>query len=56
MSIEANKALVRRMFEEIYNRADYDVADEVFAENYVSHNGLGITVLGPEGIKRIAAM
>ena len=56
MSIEANKALVRRMFEEIYNRAHYEVADEVFAENYVSHNGLGVTVLGPEGIKRIAAM
>jgi steroid delta-isomerase-like uncharacterized protein len=56
MSIEANKALVRRMFEEVYNQEHYEVADELFAENYVSHNGLGITVLGPEGIKRVAAM
>lgn len=56
MSIEANKALVRRTFEEIYNQGRYEVADEVFAENYVSHNGLGLTMLGSEGIKRVAAM
>jgi predicted ester cyclase len=56
MSTEANKALVHRMFEEVYNQGHYEVADEVFTENYVSHNGLGLTVLGPEGIKRIAAM
>jgi len=56
MSIENNKAMIRRMFEEVYNQGNYDVADELFAENYVSHNGLGLTVLGPEGIKRVAAM
>jgi steroid delta-isomerase-like uncharacterized protein len=56
MSTEANKALVRRMFEEIYNQGRYEIADELFAENYVSHNGLGMTVMGPGGIKQVAAM
>ncbi|HKQ02856.1 MAG TPA: ester cyclase [Actinomycetes bacterium] len=34
---EANKQLVRRHFEEIWNRKDLDVVDELMAQDYVEH-------------------
>jgi predicted ester cyclase len=55
-SAEANAALVRRLFDEVYNAGRYDVADELIAEAYVSHNRLHLEVLGPEGIKAAARM
>ena len=38
MSIDANRALVRRFYEEVWNRGDVDVAKEVFADDYVRHD------------------
>jgi ketosteroid isomerase-like protein len=37
MMSEANKELVRRHFEEIWNRQDLAVADELMAEDYLEH-------------------
>jgi steroid delta-isomerase-like uncharacterized protein len=34
----ANKEILRRLFEELFNRGDLDVADEIVAPNYVNHN------------------
>ena len=34
---EANKELVRRHFEEIFNRQNFDACDELMAEEYVEH-------------------
>jgi hypothetical protein len=34
---EANKELVRRHFEEIFNRKDLTVADELMAQDYLEH-------------------
>ena len=34
---EANKELVRRHFEELWNRQDLAVADELMAEDYLEH-------------------
>jgi predicted ester cyclase len=34
---EANKELVRRHFEELFNRKDLAVADELMAEDYLEH-------------------
>jgi steroid delta-isomerase-like uncharacterized protein len=35
MNPEENKRTVRRLFEEIITKGDYDVADEIFAEGFV---------------------
>jgi len=37
MSLEDNKAIVRRIFEEVWNRGDVATVDELFAPNYVNH-------------------
>jgi predicted ester cyclase len=37
MSTEENKALVRRFFEEVYNKGNVAVADELVAPNIVGH-------------------
>src|SRR5918992_4130929 len=55
MSTEENKALVRRFYEEVWNRGNTDFAFDVFAEDYVRHDLRPTEALpGPEGQKRIA--
>jgi predicted ester cyclase len=56
MTIENNKNLIRRFFDEVYNKGNLAVADELVATGYTSHNELNIDVLGPEGIKKAAIM
>ncbi len=56
MSAERNKALVRRFYDEVWNRGNLDVADEVFADDYVRHDFRGTEPEpGPAGQKAIAA-
>ena len=38
MSAEANKAVIRRLFEDVYNRGDVDVIDEIVAEDVIGHD------------------
>ena len=55
MSTEENKALVRRFYEEVWNRGNTDFAFDVFAEDYVRHDLRPTEALpGPGGQKRIA--
>ena len=54
MSAE-NKALVRRVFDEVWNAGNFAVVDEVFASDYVGHSaGMG-EIRGPEGAKEFVA-
>ena len=39
MSPEENKAIARRLFEEVLNQGRIAVSDEVLAHDYVSHAG-----------------
>ncbi len=37
MSIEKNKAIVRRLWEEVWNQNNLDVCDEIFDAEYAEH-------------------
>lgn len=53
---EANKAIVKRLVDEFWNKGNLGVADELFADNYVYHTtSIPGTPRGPEGIKKYAA-
>ena len=57
MASSVNEALVRRAIEAIWNQGDLDVADELFAPEYVNHYGvISDLVMGPEAIKISAAL
>ena len=56
MTTTANKALIQRFYEEVWGRGNLEVADEVFAADYVRHDLRPTNALpGPEGQKKIAA-
>ena len=57
MSIEKNTTLVRRFYDEVWNRGDLAVVDEVFAADYVRHDlRPGTAPPGPDGQKAVAAL
>jgi steroid delta-isomerase-like uncharacterized protein len=54
---EENKALVRRFYEEVWNKGNLDAAYDIFAHDYVRHDlRPGDAPRGPEGQKLIAGM
>ena len=54
---EENKALVRRFYEEVWNKGNLDAAYDVFADDYVRHDlRPGNAPAGPEGQKLVAGM
>jgi steroid delta-isomerase-like uncharacterized protein len=38
VDVEANKTLVRRFYEEVWDRGNVDFANELFADDYVRHD------------------
>jgi steroid delta-isomerase-like uncharacterized protein len=55
MSVEANKATVRRVAEEIFSQRQMDVIDDIFAPHYVGHTQHGTVVHGAAGLKQFVA-
>ena len=58
MSLEENKTIVRRMYEEILNEGNLALADEIIAPDAVSHDPAAPagSLPGPEGLKRVVRM
>lgn len=52
MPAEDNKQIVRRFFEDVFNKRKFDLIGEFIAPNYINHNSLS-PVSGPEGVRRI---
>jgi ketosteroid isomerase-like protein/predicted ester cyclase len=48
------EAILRRMFDEIINQGRLEVADELFAEDFVDHGPMG-DIAGREGFKQLVA-
>jgi steroid delta-isomerase-like uncharacterized protein len=54
---EGNKTAVRRLFEEVWNKGNLQVTDELFAPNYVHHDASTPDVgRGPESEKKRATL
>ena len=54
---EKNKTVVRRLFEEVWNKGNLPVTDELFAPNYVHHDSSTPDVgPGPESEKKRATL
>jgi steroid delta-isomerase-like uncharacterized protein len=52
---DANKRVVQRFYEELWNRGNLDAADELVAEDYIRHDlRPGDAPPGPEGQKAVA--
>ncbi len=57
MSAQENKALARRVIDEMFNKGNLDLADEVFAHDYVDHDpAMPEDIHGPEGFKEFVGM
>jgi len=57
MTTEQNKALVRRLVEELFNRGNMSLVDEVFAPNFVEHEELPPGMpRDREGVKLLTTM
>jgi steroid delta-isomerase-like uncharacterized protein len=57
MSARENKAIARRADEELFDRGNLDVVDELFALNFVYHDpASGEDWHGPESVKQYATM
>ena len=53
MSAEENKAVIRRLFDEVYNGQNFDVLDELVAENVVNHSATAEHKYGIEGFRHV---
>ena len=56
MSTEENKAMLRRVWEEVFNKGDLAVANEIMVPNYVYRGPMGQELKGPEGFKQVVTM
>ena len=52
MSIENNKAALRRLYEEAFNKGNLDVVDEIISPKWVYHGAEGMEFKGPGGFKQ----
>jgi steroid delta-isomerase-like uncharacterized protein len=53
---EENKALIQRFVEEAFNKGNLDVADEVYASTFISHDTTAPEGQGsPEGVKQFVS-
>jgi steroid delta-isomerase-like uncharacterized protein len=55
---EENKSIARRVLEEVFSgQGDLEVADELFAPNFVGHDPASPEdIRGPDGVKQFAGM
>ena len=52
MSVEENKAAIRRIYEDVFNKGNLAVADEIIATNWVALAPGGQEYKGPDGFKQ----
>ena len=57
MSLEENKAIIRRYAEQVWNSGNAEAIDTFIAADYVQHDpGIPMQIRGPEGIRQLFAV
>jgi steroid delta-isomerase-like uncharacterized protein len=56
MSVEQNKATVRRVAEEVFNKGNMAVIPELIASNYLYKSPMGVEFRGPDGFAQFIGM
>jgi predicted ester cyclase len=56
MSVEENKALIRRFYEEVFNKKNLAAIDEFYSPNHVDHTLPPGLPVSPEGTKQAITM
>ena len=56
MSVEQNKATIRRVVEEVFNKRNMSVIPELIAPGYVYRSPMGIDFKGPAGFAQFVGM
>jgi steroid delta-isomerase-like uncharacterized protein len=56
MTLDENKALARRFYEDVINKGNMRLAEDVLAADYVEHPGLPGAASGVAGFKQFVAM
>ena len=53
MSAEENKAVIRRLFDEVYNAQNLEVLDELVADDVINHSATAEHKHGIEGFRHV---
>ncbi len=56
MSVEQNKATIRRVVEEVFNKGNMAVIPELIAPGYVYRSPMGMEFKGPDGFAQFVVM
>lgn len=54
-SAEVTKAVVQRFYKELWSEGNLDLADELFAQDFIGHAPGNTATRGPEGVKRLVS-
>ena len=52
MTLKQNKAIVDRMWQELFNQGNLDISDEILDQSYAYYGPGGHIIKGPEGFKK----
>ena len=56
MSVEENKAMLLRIWDEIFNEGNVEKVDELYTSDFVYHGPGGYEITGREGLKKLVTM
>jgi steroid delta-isomerase-like uncharacterized protein len=56
MSVDANRAVTQRFYEEVWNNGNLDAVDDIMTGNFVDHAAPPGFPSGPEGAKQVFTM
>jgi steroid delta-isomerase-like uncharacterized protein len=56
MDVAANKALIRRYYDDLWNQWNLDLVEEILAHDVAFRGSLGIAVHGRDGFRRYVAL